>query len=100
MADKVIYVPDPKLAEEIMQSTQMLKHVSGLAKQGEDYAKSIAPEDTGEYKRSFKTTAGVIGDRVMALIVNTAPHAVIVEVYNNGTGDRVMSRAADHLRGK
>lgn len=100
MADKVKYVLNPKAAREIMQSTQMLQVVNELAVKGETYAKAIAPRDSGEYVNSFRTDARVIGDRVQALIINTAPHAVVVEVFNHGTGDRVMARTAEHLRGQ
>lgn len=100
MADKARYEPNKSAASEIMSSPEALRIVSELAIQAEEFARSIAPVKSGEYKRSFKTTAAVIGDRAMALLINDSPHAVVVEVFNNGTGDRIMAKAAESVKGK
>ncbi len=50
-------------------------------------AQAIAPENTGEYKRSFKVERSRVRGRAAVTILNTAPHALIVE---RGSGPHVI----------
>lgn len=88
-----------KALVELMQSPGMLRHLSTVAAKGKAHAESISPRDTGRYAESFEIDVRVIGDRLTAVITNTAPHAVLVELYNKGTGERIMARMVEHLKG-
>lgn len=86
-------------AEELMNTPRMKAHLERLGAEGVAFAERIAPRDTGKYAESFDTDTRVVGDRLMTVITNSAPHAALVELHNNGTGDHVMSRTVDYLRG-
>lgn len=93
---KAVYEPNLAATRRFMQSAQMMEVITRAALKAKAYAESISPVRTGAYRSSFQVSARVIGNRAMAVLENTAPYAVIVEVYNNG-GERVLGRAVDHI---
>lgn len=54
------YIPNPGFEEEWLSSDDALELVGGLADQGADIAKSIAPERQGFIKDKIEATAGVV----------------------------------------
>jgi hypothetical protein len=93
MAD-MTYVAFPSGIRDLMRSEPMRRAMEQAAQRGKAYAESIAPRDSGEYATSFVVTSGIGKSRAFAVLANTAPHAVVVELVNGG-GQRVLGRTVD-----
>jgi hypothetical protein len=97
---KIRYSADIPATGRFMRSQAMQDVVRGAAEKGEAFARSIAPERTGDYKASFsvsvRSDGGLRGDRAEARIVNSSPHATYVEWRD---GHHVLARTADFLGG-
>lgn len=85
---------------ELMRGQEMQQVMREVAEKGMEYAISISPEHTGEYRSSFEVTVsadgGVIppGARAEAQLVNTSDHAVNVEWQD---GHHILTRTLDYL---
>lgn len=98
------YVADHQGTGQLLLSPGMFDLVNAFADFGMRYAVSISPEDTGEYKDSFRVEEGheitlVTRDghrsrRAAARIVNDAPHAPNVEWE---WGHAVLGRTIDAI---
>ena len=105
MAD-VEYQPNDAGWAAIRMSPELLAACLAEAERGKTYAEGISPEDSGEYKRSFKVEATTVdigrgGKRVAAELSNDAPHAAAVEFGNARTPRprRILGRTAEFLGG-
>ncbi|MFH9038497.1 HK97-gp10 family putative phage morphogenesis protein [Streptomyces sp. NPDC017966] len=69
--------------------------VQDTAERGRDYARSIAPVDTGQYRDSI----GIREDGDEAEIVSDADHAPYVEYgTRHMEGQHIFGRTLDHLK--
>ena len=78
------YVPDHRGTGQLLKSSDMARVVLAAAEVGADAARVVVPQDTGELADSIHVeyggdSGGPKGDRVEALIVADAPHAVNVQ---------------------
>ncbi len=80
---------------EVARGKELRAAVKTIAVRGKAYAESIAPEATGNYRKSFHINMGQVlvngMRRVAAILANTDPAAVPIEVgtaprTKNGTG--------------
>lgn len=75
--------PNSRGMDAILNSTDMQDAMVRVAEDAADYARSLAPVDSGEYRSSFtverETFSGPRGTRKGAVVVNTAKHAADVE---------------------
>jgi len=68
------------ISEAILQG--VVNWVNKTINEMEDYAKQIAPTDTGEYVNSFKVEwAEIQGNAVVAKLINDAEYATGVETW-------------------
>jgi hypothetical protein len=98
------YEPDHKGTGQLLVSPGMFDLVNAFADFGMRYAVSISPEDTGDYKDSFRVEEGHVltmitkgghrTRRAAARIVNDAPHAPNVEWQ---WGYHVLGRTIDAI---
>lgn len=83
------------------ERARLEREVDELAGQMRDYAVSISPEDTGEYKDSFaitKTTQDGLPARTLS---NTDEIANIIEYGSEDTEEyAVLRRTEEHFRGQ
>ena len=68
----------------VMRGQGMQAMLRREAERGKQYAEVIAPEDTGQYKASFRVSSASRGrgrwaDRAVAELHNDAAHALLVE---------------------
>lgn len=91
--DQARYVPSRKEMRKLMQSRDIGKLTQQAAENGQKFAESIAPRDTGEYARGFRVETRIVGDRVTSVLVNSVPYATALEVKH-----RVLGRAVDRAR--
>lgn len=86
MSDSVRFVLDPEGIAALLRSPEMHEFVMSRARGGAQFAARIAPRRTGEYAASIHAEDGGLGgprrDRVMGLIVASAPHSAAVEWGN------------------
>lgn len=84
----------------LMRGEEMQAVMREVAGKGQEFAESISPEHTGEYRSSFEVTVtgegGVIppGGRAEAQLMNTSDHAVNVEWQD---GFHVLGKTLDYL---
>ena len=75
--------PNSRGIADILMSDDMQKAMMQVAADAKDYAESISPVASGEYRGSFEvhpeTFSGPRGERKGAILVNTAEHAADVE---------------------
>lgn len=96
MARGVSYTPDRSGLKALGQSDGIGRTCLEAAERGKAEAERIAPRDTGEYAESFiarreTVLAGWNNEpRAGAILENTAPHSVVVEVRDN-----VLARVVD-----
>jgi hypothetical protein len=94
------FVPSYSGMRQILQSEEMQGALREVAEKAMEFAISISPEKTGEYKSSFEVTVTAEGGdnppgaRAEAQLVNTSDHAVNVEWQDNY---HVLGRTLDHL---
>jgi hypothetical protein len=92
------YQADYRGTGELMRGPEMQELMRARAEAGAEFARSIAPEHTGEYKASIHVEAtghgGPRGDRAEARIVAGSDHAADVEWRD---GYHVLARTADHV---
>ncbi len=103
---------DRRGMSEIARGKELRASVKAIALRGRAYAQSISPARTGNYRRSFHINMGqrlVAGmRRVAAVLANTDPAAVAIEVgtarRDDGTGGtpahRVMQKTLTYLGGR
>lgn len=100
MAFRVRYTPSISGTNKIMISEEMAAYLDGLGQQGAKFAEAIAPEVTGEYKRSFTVETvrrgGPRKNRAEARVINTSDHAMAVE-YTDSGGHRTLGRTVDYV---
>lgn len=92
----VTYKPNLSATRDAMTSAAMVELVIRAAMAGKTYAESISPVDTGRYRDSFQVSARIVKGRALAVLDNTTPYAVVVEVYNHG-GERILGRTVDYI---
>lgn len=96
MANRIRYVPNRRGVGRLLTSPQMAALMEARARAGLDYAQSIAPEQSGEYKDAFTVDSvrrgGPRGDRAEARLVNTADYADDVERRH-----RVLGQTVDRI---
>ncbi len=98
---------------EVARGKELRVAVKTIALRGKAYAESISPARTGNYRRSFRVNLGrklIHGmRRVVAILANTDPAAVAIEVgtairpmgQGGGTpAHRVLQRTLTHLGGR
>lgn len=77
---------------EVARGKELRLAVKTIAVRGKAYAESIAPEETGNYRKSFHVNIGQIlvngMRRVSAILANTDPAAIPIEV---GTAPRTKN---------
>ena len=92
------YDPDHRGMARLLVSRGMAHPGEEAARQAIEYAKSISPERTGEYKRSFQIEHEITDGRQTIIIVNTAPYASWVEWGGRGyEGEHILARTADFI---
>ena len=73
---------------ELLQGPEMEAEMHAQAEAIRDRAVAIAPEVTGDYRRSFEVSSGVeatmTGRRAVARVTNTSDHALAVEYGRGG----------------
>lgn len=94
------YQPDHAGVGELMRSPEMLEMLEAKAQRGVDYARSIAPEATGEYRESLRVDSvrrgGPARDRAEARVVADSDHAAYVEWQDDY---HVLARTAAFIEG-
>lgn len=92
------YKEDIAGTNRLMRGPEMQAVLRAVAEKGADFARSISPERTGDYKASFhvevRADGGPRHNRAEARIVNDSPHATEVEWRD---GYHVLARTADTL---
>ncbi len=101
----VRYSPNYAGIRAMAASPAMVEAMRRKAEQMKTYAEAIAPVDTGEYKASFRVTAGVVAGTAQARLANVCDHAIYVEyphrVHNSTrvvAGQHILGRSIDALR--
>lgn len=93
------YKPDYKGTGELMNGPEMQAVMREVALAGMASAVAAAPVRTGDYKSSFRVTAGSHGgvhhDRAEARVVNDSDHSVLVEWVDEF---HTLRDAAEELR--
>lgn len=83
MAKRVTYKPNFKDTGRLLRSTGMQQMCVAAATNGQGYAKSISPVESGEYRGRFQivplAVAGPHHDRAGARLMNYSDHAAAVE---------------------
>lgn len=96
----VEYRPDHAGIAAYLVSSEVRELVLARAEMGAEFARRIAPVDSGDYQESIHVEDGGLGgrrrDRPMALIVASAPHSAALE-FGNGRVPALhtLARAAD-----
>lgn len=85
------YKPDLAGTRELMRSEGVRGFLRQAAEAAIPFAVAISPERTGEYRASFRVTAGATAARAFARLENTSGHAARVEWED---GYHVLARAA------
>lgn len=76
---------------ELLRSPQMAEAMKAIAEQVKTSAETLAPRDTGAYAASFETDTHVRADRVVAIVRNTDPAALSIELGTaRSDGDSVQ----------
>lgn len=117
MAGRVDYKPPRRRFADVGNGTEIRRSLRQVANKGKQFAESISPVDTGQYKTGSPapggfhvvetTSAQIVGEGPTGAVetaavelVNEAPHAVFVE-HGNGTakfrGYHIMRRTLDFL---
>lgn len=103
------YEPDKLSIARCALGPEIHHALADLVKEAVVFAELIAPNDTSEYQASFSTEVievpdipyRVIGEpmaRWSGRVVNSSPHAIIVEVGGHHTPEhRVMRRTLDWI---
>ena len=90
------YVRNMGGLRKLMTSPEMLDFVTRRAEAGAEYARGIAPRDSGTYAGSIKVTSvrrgGPRRNRAEARVTATVPYANDVEVRH-----RTLGRAVDAI---
>ncbi|HEX4018182.1 MAG TPA: HK97 gp10 family phage protein [Frankiaceae bacterium] len=100
------YTPNIAGTGRLMRGPEMQRLMREIAEKGMEYARGISPvgdprtdPHPGEYRDSFSVTVrangGVHNDRAEAMIVNSSPHAVLVEALD---GYHVLARMLDAMQ--
>lgn len=96
----VRYQPDYAGTGQLMRSIEMLAVMEHIAEGGANYARVIAPRETGEYADSITVDStrrgGPHKDRAEARIVADSDHAAYVEWQD---GYHVLERTLAFLEG-
>lgn len=96
------FTPDRAGVQQLLNSSTAQQGTRNAAQSIERTARAIAPRDTGEYARSFRTRSlkvptltgrGGKEMRAGAAVENTAPHAGVVEART-----QTLARAARGIR--
>jgi hypothetical protein len=91
---RVEFVPDHAGIAHILRSADMHEMVMDRTRAAAEFARRIAPVDTGDYQASIQAVDGGIGgyrrDRPIGLVVASVPYSVYVEADAH-----VMSRTRD-----
>ena len=96
------FIPDHRGIQQLLNTPGVQQGTRQAAQSIERTARAIAPRDTGEYARSFRTRAlrvptltgrGGTEMRAGAAVENTAPHGTAVEARSH-----VLARAARGIR--
>ncbi|MGW5741580.1 hypothetical protein [Amycolatopsis sp. NPDC003861] len=86
MAD-IEFVPDHQGLAQLLRGAEVHDLVMDRARDGAQFAQTIAPRRTGEYAAGIQAEDGGLGgprhDRPVGLIVATAPHSAAVEWGND-----------------
>ena len=78
------FVPNPRLGYELLRSTMLIDDVARIAENIADQAKSIAPEDQGDYIASIEAVSGFDSRGVLARVNANDWKAGLIEF---GTSD-------------
>lgn len=96
----VRYKADYAGTGQLMRSAEMLAMLGEVAGHGAEFARSIAPRDTGEYADSIRVDStrrgGSHKDRAEAQIIADSDHAAYVEWRD---GYHVLERTLAFLEG-
>lgn len=84
---KVTFRPNGSGVRQAGNSEAIFRELERRAVKVIDLAQAIAPEDTGEYKRSFRKVRTRIRGQAAVQVQNDAPHSAIVEF---GSGPHVI----------
>lgn len=96
------FTPDRRGVQQLLASSMVQSGAVRAAQTIERTAAAIAPRDTGQYARSFRSRAvkvptltgrGGTEHRAGAAVENTAPHGAVVEARR-----QVLARAARGAR--
>lgn len=92
------YKPDHVGFQQMMMSPSVSAAMVEAAQRGEQYAQSISPVLTGDYRSSFHVRPATVGQgldqRAGAILENTSDHAFYVEYEDEF---RVLQRTIDEI---
>lgn len=94
----VRYDPDHRGMARLLMQRDMANPTEDAAQQALQYARSISPEVTGNYKASFQIEHVIEDGRQTIIISNTSPYASFVEWGGRGAeGQHILARTADFI---
>jgi hypothetical protein len=105
------YEPDREGLAQCAVGREIKRAVTTIVKEAIEYAQLIAPNDDGDYQRGFSTDVQIVPDipyrvrgepmaRWSGRVVNSVPHAILVEVGSGRNGQfehRVMRRTLEWI---
>src|SRR4051812_7768685 len=90
------FVPNPKARLEIQRSPAMAAFLKTHVEAAAEYARSIAPVESGDYRDGIEADVGVVGPLAEGRIIGNDWKTIWIE---KGTSERaahaVLRRAAD-----
>lgn len=95
------YQPDSSGMRELANSPDMSRAMQQAAQVGQRWAEAEAPRDTGEYAGAFHVEAATVPagrrreNRAGAALVNSAPHAGVVEARSG-----ILVRSVNIIEGQ